>query len=217
MTHPLQVTEVIDLTHTISGDMPVYPGTEPPIIEQATTIEKEGFAEKRLIMFSHVGTHMDAPAHILSDQNTLDALPASTFTGPACIIDVSGHEFITVDLLKKHVARITDCDFVIFSCGHENFWETEEYFSPFPTLTEEAARWIVEQDIKGLGIDTISFDAIDATDLYIHRILLESGLVLIENLKNLPQITAPIFTFVALPLKLKESDGSPIRAIAMLP
>lgn len=216
MPHSQRFSEVIDLTHTIKEDMPVYPGTDAPIIEQATTVAEEGFAEKRLIMFSHVGTHMDAPAHIFDDKKSLDELPASTFTGPACIIDISNHESITLDLLKEHEERITNCDYVLFSSGHEDLWGTEEYFSPFPTLTEEAAQWIVKQNIKGLGIDAISFDTLDATDLYIHRILLSNGLVLVENLKNLPQITKPIFTFVALPLKIQESDGSPIRAIAML-
>ncbi len=208
---------VVDLTHTITEDMPVYPGTDAPIIEQGTTVAVEGFAEKKLTFFSHVGTHMDAPAHIFEDKKTLDALPASTFTGPACIIDVSGLTLITLDVLKQYEDQIAQCDFVIFSSGHEKLWGTEAYFSPFPTLDEEAATWLTTQNLKGMGIDAISFDTMDVTRLFIHEILLGSGLVLIENLKNLDTITDPIFTFVALPLKIFESDGSPIRAIAMLP
>lgn len=57
--------KTIDLTHTIEENMPVYPGTEPPKIVEATTVEVEGFAEKLLTLFSHTGTHMDAPAHML--------------------------------------------------------------------------------------------------------------------------------------------------------
>lgn len=113
MTTPYSQANVVDLTHTITEDMPVYPGTDAPIIEQGTTVAKEGFAEK-LTFFSHVGTHMDAPAHIFEDQKTLDALHASTFTGPACVIDVSGQTHITLDLLKNHEDRIAVCDFVIF-------------------------------------------------------------------------------------------------------
>ncbi|SIO39008.1 cyclase family protein [Halodesulfovibrio marinisediminis] len=217
MTTPYSQANVVDLTHTITEDMPVYPGTDAPIIEQGTTVAKEGFAEKKLTFFSHVGTHMDAPAHIFEDKKTLDALPVSTFTGPACVIDVSGQAHITLDFLKLHEDRIGHCDFVIFSSGHEKHWGTEAYFSPFPTLDEEAAKWISTQNLKGLGIDAISFDTMDVTTLFIHEILLGNGLVLIENLKNLDQIKDPIFTFVALPLKIVESDGSPIRAIAILP
>ncbi|SHJ55618.1 cyclase family protein [Halodesulfovibrio aestuarii] len=217
MNTPHSRAKVVDLTHTITEDMPVYPGTEAPIIEQGTTVAKEGFAEKKLTFFSHVGTHMDAPAHIFEDKKTLDALPASTFTGPACIVDVSGLTVITLEELKRHEERISQCDFVIFSSGHEKHWGTAKYFSPFPTLDKEAATWLTTQNLKGLGIDTISFDPMDITRLLIHEILLGSGLVLIENLKNLNTITAPIFTFVALPLKILESDGSPIRAIAVLP
>lgn len=208
---------VVDLTHTITEDMPVYPGTDAPIIEQGTTVAKEGFAEKKLTFFSHVGTHMDAPAHIFEDKKTLDALPVSTFTGSACIIDVAGKNVITKDYLQQHDDRISHCDFVIFLSGHEKHWGTETYFSPFPTLNEEAANWLTTKNLKGLGIDAISFDTMDVTTLFIHEILLGSGMVLIENLRNLDQIKAPVFTFVALPLKIKESDGSPIRAIAILP
>ena len=64
--------KVIDLTHIISAGMPVYPGTEGPKISQATTIEAEGFAEKLITMYSHTGTHMDAPGHIVAGARTLD-------------------------------------------------------------------------------------------------------------------------------------------------
>lgn len=55
---------VIDLTHTISENMPVYPGTEPPVLAGANTYEKDGFKETKLTMYTHTGTHMDPPAHL---------------------------------------------------------------------------------------------------------------------------------------------------------
>ena len=64
---------VIDLTHTICEDMPVYPGTEPPKLQTANTIERDGFRETLLTMYSHTGTHMDAPAHLYAGRITLDA------------------------------------------------------------------------------------------------------------------------------------------------
>lgn len=54
-----------DLTHTISEDMPVFPGSETPKLTTKSTYEKDGFKETLLQMYSHVGTHMDPPAHIL--------------------------------------------------------------------------------------------------------------------------------------------------------
>lgn len=67
---------VMDLTQTIGETMPVYPGTEQPKLTQTNTIEKDGFKETLLRMYSHTGTHMDAPAHIFPGAPTLDALPA---------------------------------------------------------------------------------------------------------------------------------------------
>lgn len=75
--------KVIDLTHTIREGMPVYPGTEPPLLEPANSYEKDGFRETRLTMFSHTGTHMDAPAHLFAGRTTLDAFPAGQFIGQA--------------------------------------------------------------------------------------------------------------------------------------
>lgn len=74
---------VIDLTHVISPEMPVYLGTEGPRLTPVFTCEKDGFRETLLSMFSHTGTHMDAPAHVLSGRTTLDAFPVSQFVGSA--------------------------------------------------------------------------------------------------------------------------------------
>lgn len=77
----------IDLTHTIAPGMPVYPGTEPPILSPGSTYARDGFRETRLTLFSHTGTHMDAPAHLFPDRTALDALPASQFCGSALVVD----------------------------------------------------------------------------------------------------------------------------------
>ena len=79
--------KIIDLTHTISEDMPVYPGTEPPMLKPANTYEKDGFRETLFSLYSHTGTHVDPPAHLFADRTTLDALPIEQFAGKALVID----------------------------------------------------------------------------------------------------------------------------------
>ena len=78
---------VIDLTHTITASMPVYPGTQPPVLAAANTYEKDGFKETLVTMFSHTGTHVDPPAHLFPGRTTLDAFPAGQFIGKALVID----------------------------------------------------------------------------------------------------------------------------------
>lgn len=68
-------TELIDLTHPIASNMPVYPGTEPPVLITGCTIDESGFLEKKITLYSHTGTHVDAPAHLIKGAKTLDRLP----------------------------------------------------------------------------------------------------------------------------------------------
>ena len=80
---------IADFTHIIEPSMPVYPGTEPPHLKAANTYERDGFRETLLELYSHTGTHMDAPAHIFPDRPTLDQLPAEQFVGRALVVDCS--------------------------------------------------------------------------------------------------------------------------------
>ena len=43
--------KAIDLTHIITEDMPVYPGTEPPKLTPANSYEKDGFRETLLSLY----------------------------------------------------------------------------------------------------------------------------------------------------------------------
>ena len=80
--------KVIDLTHPITPDMPVYPGTEKPVFTPANSYEKDGFKETKISMFTHTGTHMDPPAHLYAGRTTLDQFPIDQFIGRALVIDV---------------------------------------------------------------------------------------------------------------------------------
>jgi len=109
--------KVIDLTHTIRGGMPVYPGTEPPALTPASTCEKDGFCETALSMYSHTGTHADAPAHLFADRATLDALPADSFIGRALVIDcreIPADGAVTMDHLRRYGGLIEAADFLLF-------------------------------------------------------------------------------------------------------
>ena len=81
---------VHELTHTITNTMPVYPGTEQPVLTTACTIEKTGYRETLLHMYSHTGTHMDAPAHMIEGGKPLDAFPAEAFVGRGFVLDCRG-------------------------------------------------------------------------------------------------------------------------------
>ncbi|MCF4152055.1 cyclase family protein [Dethiosulfovibrio sp. F2B] len=210
------VLNVVDLTQVIREGMPVYPGTEPPKIVQATTVKKEGFAEKLITMFSHTGTHMDAPAHILKEGATLDQISADRFVGRAVVADFSGLSgTIGLSELERYGDDLEGCDFFLYRTGWSDMWGKAEYFEGFPVLSIEACEWIVDKGIKGIGVDAISVDPVDSLDLPNHRVFLGAGMVIVENLTGLEDLPSSV-TLCCLPLKIADSDGAPVRAVALL-
>lgn len=211
---------IIDLTHTISGDMPVYPGTEGPQLSAANTYEKDGFRETLLHMYSHTGTHMDAPSHLFPGALSLDQKNASAFVGTACIIDASDvrpGETIGLSYLDRNRERVERAEFILFRTGWEQYWGQEAYFGAYPVISEEVAAYLVTHNKKGVGLDNIGLDPIADARLTLHRIVLaDGGMVILENLCNLAQIGDAEFLLAALPLKYENADGAPVRAIAIL-
>ena len=211
--------KVIDLTHTIKTGMPVFPGTEPPKLDSASTFEKDGFRETLLTMYSHTGTHMDAPAHVREDGITLDKFGADKFVGKAIVVDcsdLSEGDTIDISYINKYKGIIEDAEFVLFKTGWDRYWDTEKYYGNFPVISEEVADYLISSNKKGIGLDVISIEAIESEDLPMHHKVLKNNLVIIENLCNLDQIGSDLFTFCALPLKFINSDGASIRAVAIL-
>ena len=81
----------------------------------------------------------------------------------------------------------------------------------------EICQYALESGKKGLGFDTIGIDPVSDMLLPRHRKLLGNrDIVIIENLTNLDKIGGGLFTFAALPLKYKDADGAPTRAVAIL-
>lgn len=211
--------QIVDLTQTISPQMPVYPGTEPPVFTLGCSLEVDGFVEKKLTLFSHTGTHMDAPAHLLAAGRTLDQFPAAQFVGPACCVDLSalGRSLIEVADLEPFRLLLEQVEFCLLRTGWSRYWGDDRYFSGFPVLSAAAARWLCQFGFKAIGFDAISADPVESPELPIHHILLGAGLLLIENLCNLAQLPSGPWLLSCLPLKLVEADGAPVRAVAILP
>ena len=210
--------KVIDLTHTIREDMPVYPGTEQPKLTVAATCEKDHFQETLLQMYSHTGTHVDAPAHVVPDRLTLDRFPAEQFTGTALVIDcrhLKAGDRITGECLKPYGDKIREAEFLLFNTGWDRYWGKDAYFGDFPCVDEEVLALIMAGNYKGIGVDTISIDPM--AKLVRHRKLLSAcDMIVIENLTNLHICGAEPFRFCCLPLKWENADGAPARAVAWL-
>ena len=209
---------VIDLTHTIQENMAVYPGTDPPKFLPANSYEKDGFRETLLQMFTHTGTHIDPPSHLYADRTSLDQFPASQFIGKALVVDcrdLREGEAITLDKVKKYGEKANRADFLLFNLGWDKRWGEESYFGDYPCIDSDTLEFIIRGTYKGIGFDTIGLDPIRDTNLTRHKKLFRSrDIVNIENLKNLELCGNDLFWFGCFPLRLRDCDGSPIRAVA---
>lgn len=209
--------KVIDFTHTISEDMPVYPGTEGPKLRAANTYEKDGFKETLMTMYSHTGTHMDPPAHLFGHRTTLDNMDIQQFVGKALVVDCSDlKEGDRVGMDRIDREKADQADFLLFRMGWADKWGTDAYYGDYPCIDKAVAQYLIDTKKKGVGLDTIGIDPIPDEYLTIHRQLFaDTEIVVMENLKNLDQAGDDLFFFCALPMKYENSDGAPIRAIGI--
>jgi len=210
--------KVIDLTHEINEHMPVYPGTEPPVLAAANSYEKDGFKETRISMHSHTGTHMDPPAHLFPDGTTLDQFPPEQFIGKAVVIDctdLAEGQVITMNHVRRAGENAARADFLLFHLGWDRRWGTDAYFGDYPCIDDEVMAFILRGAYKGIGFDVIGLDPIsDAKLVRHHQLFARRQIVNIENLCHLDQCGSGLFWFSCFPLKISDSDGSPIRAVA---
>ena len=202
-----------DLSYTVGPETMAYPGTEKPKLTVMNTVEKDGFQETLIEMFSHAGTHMDAPAHMIKGAAYLDTLPAERFCGKAYVMDCTMYgagEEIPVSALPD----LTDLDFLILSTGWEKHWGSEEYFGRFPVLSGAAADIVAAADLSGVGVDMMSVDPMDTVTFPVHMRFFNKGMVIIENLRGLGSLRGKRVQLTALPFKYKDADGAPVRVIA---
>ena len=209
---------IIDLTHTITPDMPMYPGSAAPSMTPTGSLTRTGYRETQITLSSHTGTHMDAPSHLLREGSNLEVLPASQFCGRAAVIDVShlgAGAIITAEFLHQQNGYLRTADYALFYTGWEKKWGTPAFLDEaFPVPDEEAARYLVSCGLKGVGTDAISVDPLSGTDYPAHKVLLGGGLVIVENLCLKKVVGRKDVMFFALPLKYAGADGAPVRAIA---
>ena len=211
--------KIIDLTHSIANDMTVYPGGPKPQNKIVSNVTDNGYKETEIHIHSHNGTHMDSPNHVFEDGISLDKIDVINFVGTAALIDCSSLEeggIITYDFIEKNKEAIDNSEFIVFRTDWSKYWNTDKYLGNYPVISDEVVDFILTSNKKGIAFDTISVDPIDASVLAKHHRILENNILIFENLTNLDLIDSDTFVFCALPLKFENSDGAPIRAIAML-
>jgi len=211
---------VHDLTALLQTHMPVWPSAPLPTFEPVGVVARDGYSIERISCTSHTGTHMDAPYHFLEDGMTVDQIPPGRLVGPAVVLDVreelSG-TVISAKALEKRWPKRLHPDFVLLRTD----WSrkrapTKEYLYDFPGLDPEAAEWLGNKAVKGVGTDTLGIDPYSNTKFEAHKVLLRRGIWILEALDHLDQLLPGVeYTLVAAPLKIAGGSGAMARVFAV--
>jgi arylformamidase len=204
----------IDLSHPMCDGQPSFPGDPVLKITAHSTIEKQRCNVSQLAMGSHQGTHLDALYHFVPDGRRIDEMPLEWFYGPATLLRIpkAPRAEITLHDLKPFEENFVPGARIIYETGWHRHYGQSDYFTDFPSLTQEAAAYLASRRIRLLGMDTPT----PSRDYYeVHHLLQEkpAEIVIVESLANL-DVLPPNFLFIGFPLRFEGGDGSPIRAIA---
>lgn len=189
--------KAIDLTQTISPDAPTWEGncgfSHDILLDYSSCTTPVKFRVQKINIVARIGTHIDAPAHCISGGRTIDKLGLEELIVPCVLIDVSRQVnesyLVTLDDIiafeQSHGHIETGC-LVIIRTGWDQFWDQPEKYRNnlvFPSITSEAAEYLLQMGIVGLGIDTLSPDRPD-NGYPVHAALLGAGKYIIENVAN---------------------------------
>jgi kynurenine formamidase len=220
----------IDLSQPLESGMPVYPGSDPVRFDPEDTLTAPGDGGSRVTNLhfeTHVGTHVDAPAHKVPDGRTLDDFAVGDFRFEARVVDCTPCEpraRLTTECLPPAFADgpAAEINCLLFRTDWSDHWGTDRYRDS-PYLGADLAAWCAERDLH-VGVDTFSPDPVPSADparegdgepedLPAHAALCDAGRFILENLRGLDRLPERV-SLEAYPLAIVDADGSPVRAVA---
>ncbi len=211
--------KIVDLSHVFEEGMSVFPGAPEPVFEQIGSV-KDGdvYQLTKFEMTTHTGTHMDCTTHVSEEGYYTDTQDLSFFIGKGLVIDCSDYvddEEMGMEIFDGY--QLDDVNFIFLYCDWAKKWGTPEFWSGYPYISEEVTRFIANHEsIRGIGLEYGSLDPDTNPGLDLHKILLKEEKTIMENLNNLDKLIGKDFTYIGLPLKIKDGDGSPIRPVGII-
>jgi len=224
-----KLRNAIDITVEMRTEMVTWEGVEPYRYEWVLRMDDEettahfddenyvdaNFANASFLHFTpHTGTHVDAPFHYDPEGKTMEQISLDQCIRPIQVFEMTDVDQIGSDLIRN--IQLEPDEGVIFKTSNSEFYPGEAQFHrDYVGVTPEGAREIVEQEIPLVGIDYLSvepFEAYAEEDHATHRTLLENEVFIVEGL-DLREVTAGSYSLIVLPLKLKNLEASPARAL----
>jgi kynurenine formamidase len=187
--------------------------------DTAKTKTEDGWNARTLHLYSHAGTHMDAPFHFDVNDQTIDDFEVSRFVCDSWVIpvDAKPKQKLKLEDLGKFAGLIDKGDGVVLKTGWSQFVDEPKYRVELPGIHESLANWFVNKGINMLAVEPPSIaDVMDMEEVTkIHEVLLGGDIIIVEGLTNLDALQSEKVQLIALPLKIKDGDGAPARVIAI--
>lgn len=207
---------MLDVSLEIAADLLVWPGDPAIEIVPRVQIAKGDAANvSELRIGTHTGTHVDPPVHFIEGAAGIDQVSLDALAGP-CVVadlrDVDGPiDAGTLDdlSLEPGVERL------LLRTANSELWRRSRPI-PFPDryacLTAGSAAWVLDRGLRLIGVDFLSVEQRGAAGHPVHHALLNRGVVIVEGL-DLGLVEPGRYHLTVLPLKIRDGDGGPARAI----
>ena len=144
-------------------------------------------------------------------QGSIDQMPITATVGPARVIEIRDTESIKPEELKQY--NIQRGERILFKTRNsQTCWQTDTFVKDYVYITNEAARFLADSGVRLIGIDYLSVGGFEQDLIETHRILLGAEIWLLEG-PDLSGVSAGNYDLICLPLKLVQTDGSPVRAV----
>jgi arylformamidase len=201
---------VLDITAALSNDLPTYPKDPDIVISQVRRLKDGDSCNlSQISMGLHSGTHVDAPLHFIEAGETIDNMALDKLCGTARVIDAT-REKITVATIEEH-SPLRDMFVLLKTRDGPNAGALEEANDG---LDRDCIEFLVDQDIKAVGIDRLSVERKDSLQPRTHVLLLERGIVVLEGLE-LSAVPEGDYYLIAAPLKIKDAEAAPARVFLL--
>ena len=215
--HPVQKSPVvtkplIDISRPLFTGSPHWPGDTDTSFRLSLRIAEGKPCNLGTLRLSvHNGTHADAPFHYNDRGTTIDALPPEHFVGPARVIDARGQASLHRGLFDGlSAADLAATPRILFRT--DAWLDLDTFPSVWPLLDRDLPAWLASQGVTLMGLDLPSVDPLTNTDMAIHHLLDAANILILESL-DLRDVVPGCYELIALPLKLRGGDGSPVRAV----
>jgi arylformamidase len=206
---------IYDISVLLGEESIDYPGDTPYSRELIWTIEDSGTYDlSKLVMSAHSGTHIDAPAHFVPDGKTIDQYPANDFILPAEVVEIQDTESIRPAELRD--LDIAGVEAILFKTDNSmsGRCRSGSFMERFVYLSLEAADFCVQKGTRLVGIDYITIEKYGDQSFAAHRTLMGQGILILEGI-DLRKVPAGRYTLLCLPLRMKNGEASPVRAILL--